>query len=482
MTCDMKRSLRRLLFPLSLALCLCGCGGGVAPPAERDGATAGTVAEAGASVGKADYAVTLSFWFAANGAGETVMREILDDFNSSHRDYHVEGTVFGGYEELGNAVTASFTTGTAPDIVLLERDMSIDLRRKGLNVDLTQILQRDINFNARRFLSVYYDQGVSEDGKIFAMPLYGTTQVLYYNKKAFREANIDPESIRTWQDLAAAARAIQDTGNYDYGWEPMWGYENMTDAALSNGGAVFSPDGRTVTINAPEWVEVWDAFRKYIHEERIMRVHSGGYGWEYWNYTRNDALQGVAGGYTGSSGDQADVDFELVGMMEQPAWREGLTPRPGAKALLLNVLSTSAQEKQIGAYALIRYLIDVPAQVRWTMGTGYIAVNQDILKNADYQKYLSQNQHAQTPLNQSAHASAYPYDPTGGVIRQALQLAADQVQIENLSAQKALDEAQRKAQQALDALLSARPPETETAENSSSELAETENRNGGAEQ
>ena len=191
---------------ISLTLCLCLAGCGVAPDTDP-----GTVAEAETAPARADYVTTLSFWFAANGTGESVMREILDSFDASHRDYHVEGTAFNSYEELSNAVMASFTTGTAPDIVLLERDMSIDLRQKGLTVDLTQILQRDINFNARRFLSVYYNQGVSEDGRIFAMPLYGTTQVLYYNKAAFREADIDPESIRTWGDLADAARAIQES-------------------------------------------------------------------------------------------------------------------------------------------------------------------------------------------------------------------------------------------------------------------------------
>ena len=40
------------------------------------------------------------------------------------------------------------------------------------------------------------------------------------------------------------------------GWEPMWGKWNMVDAVLSNGGKVFSDDGKTVTINSKEWVEV----------------------------------------------------------------------------------------------------------------------------------------------------------------------------------------------------------------------------------
>ena len=53
-----------------------------------------------------------------------------------------------------------------------------------------------------------------------------------------------------------------------------------------------------------------------------MTIHSGGQGWEYWYKTIDDVLQDKAGGYTGSSGDQADLDFTKVGAIEQ---RDGVT-------------------------------------------------------------------------------------------------------------------------------------------------------------
>lgn len=68
------------------------------------------------------------------------------------------------------------------------------------------------------------------------------------------------EDIKTWSDLAEAAKKIKAAG-YEYGWEPMWGADNMIDAAFSNGASIFNEDGTQVTINSPEWVEVWEAFR-----------------------------------------------------------------------------------------------------------------------------------------------------------------------------------------------------------------------------
>ena len=451
------RILRRISLFMAgflIVALLAGCGGADKPP--QGGGP--LESESAGSADKAPPQITIdvapiSFWFAGGNTALSVMREIVDTFNQSQDAYAVSMTEFDDFPELYRQTQAAIATGRAPDVVVLERDASIELNQKGLTVDLTQVLQQDANFNAERFLSVYYNQGLSDDGRIFAMPFYGTTQVMYYNKAAFEAAGVDPDSIRTWRDLASAAKRIQDTGEYEYGWELMWGHENMVDAALSNGGAIYSEDGRTVTINTPEWAEVWEGYRKWLHEDRIMRIHSGGYGWEYWDYTRNDIMEGRAGGYTGSSGDQADVDFEVVGMMEQPAWDDGQEARPGARALLLNVLSTSEPERRAGAYALIRYLIDAPAQAAWTIGTGYVAVNQDVVENADYQAYLTRNPYAQVPLSQSAHASVYPNDPTGGLVREAIARAADRLQIENLPAQEVLDEAQRAAQKALDAAL-----------------------------
>lgn len=435
-------------WALALILCLFlgGCGGTnpeAAPPSPAPEPEAGIPASA----------TEVSFWLAANTTAVNVMREIVDAFNRSQENYHVTVEAFGSYAEIYREVQTAVATRSAPDVVVLERDASMELHNRGLTMDLTQILREDVNFDPDRFVPVFYHQGVKDGGQIFAMPLYGTTQVLYYNKAAFAAAQIRPSSIRSWEDLAAAAEKIQTLGLCAWGWEPMWGYENLMDAVFSNGGRIYSENGRTVTINAPEWVEVWETFRKWLHEDRIMRIHSGGYGWEYWAYTLQDAMEGRAGGYTGSSGDQADVDFRIVGMMEQPPWTPAGEARPEAKALLLNVLSTSPQERQNGAYALIRYLIDVPAQVRWTIGTGYIAVNQDVTRNEDYLAYLRDHEYARIPLEQSAHAAVYPYDPTGGAIQAALIRAADRVEIENLPAQEALDDAQRVAQKALDTAL-----------------------------
>ena len=243
----MKEKRVILLFCVGvLVMALAACGRADPPPTPEARDTAQAEAELPTNATRVD------FWFAGSVTPLAVMRDIVDTFNASQETYYVKMTTFETFPELYRRVNAAIATDTAPDVVVLERDPSNELRQKGLTVDLTQVLRRDPNFNPSRFLPVYYNQGLSGDGNIFAMPLYGTTYVMYYNKAAFAAAEIDPADIHTWRDLASAAAAIRDSELYEYGWEPMWGHEGMIDAALSNGGAIYSEDGRTVTINTPE--------------------------------------------------------------------------------------------------------------------------------------------------------------------------------------------------------------------------------------
>ncbi len=52
-------------------------------------------------------------------------------------------------------------------------------------------------------------------------------------------------------------------------------------------------------------------------------------GWQYWYATIDDVMQGRAAGYTGSTGDQGDLDFSVIGAHIQPAW-EGYEDNPRA--------------------------------------------------------------------------------------------------------------------------------------------------------
>lgn len=395
----------------------------------------------------------VDFWYSGGKTAVKVVQDIVDDYNKSQDTYFVKTVTQADYSETYEKLQAAIAGNVAPDVVLLESDSARGLSDKNLVVDLSEKMKKDNDFNEDDYVSTFFEQGKEDNDKIFGIPAYGTTQVLYYNKNAFNKAGIDPNNIKTWQDLAQAASKIKNDGEYTYGREPMWGADNLIDASLSNGGTIFSKDGKKVTINSKEWVEVWSNFEKWIHDDKTMAIHSGGQGWEYWYKTIDDVIQNKAGGYTGSSGDQADLDFSIVGAIEQPSWKDGTESKPVARALMLSVLTKSSEEKQAGAYDFMKYFTNVKSQAKWSMSTGYVPVNKGVLDDDDYMKYTQENPQALVPYTQAEHGSIYPYDPTNGAVKDALKIAADKVEIDGSSAKDALDEAQKTAQKALDEAL-----------------------------
>ncbi len=397
--------------------------------------------------------VEIEFWYAGGKTAVGVVQEIIDAYNASQDQYVVTAVTQADYSETYQKLQAGIAGNAAPDVVLLDATAAENLFDKGLVAKLNDYMDAKEGFSQDDYIPVFFDQGTDNDGNVFALPAYGTTQVMYYNMEAFEEAGIKAEDIKTWQDLGEAAKAIKATGEFEYGWEPMWGADNLIDAAFSNGAGIFSEDGTQVTINSPEWVEVWEAFRTWIHDDKTMAINYGGQGWEYWYNTIDDVLANKAGGYTGSSGDQADLDFSIVAAMEQPAWDEDSQSAPLAEALTLSVLEGSSEEEKQGAFDFMTYFTNAESQVKWTMSTGYVAVNVNIQDNEEYIAYTEENPQALVPFSQASHGSVYPDDPTNGAIYDALKIAADKVEIDGISAKEALDEAQQTAQAALDEAL-----------------------------
>ncbi|GBF73537.1 ABC transporter substrate-binding protein [Paenibacillus sp. 598K] len=433
-------------------LLLSACGGGsgdTGAPASGDasGSTSGTAAETTANATKEP--VTIEFWYGLGGKLGDHMKTLIDKFNASQDEVIVKGIVQGDYTETEQKLQAAIATGSVPAAVLAS---NADWARKGYYASLDELIAQDADFNGEDIVPAFLEQG-QVDGAQYFLPMYGTTQVMYYRKDALAKIGVQPEELMTWEALADAAQrmTVKEGGKtVFYGWEPMWGSGNMIDAALSRGGSFLSEDGKTVTIDSPAWIESWEAFRKWIHEDQIMRIHHGGQGWEYWYKTIDDVMKNKAAGYTGSSGDQGDLDFEQLGAMVQPGW-EGVGPgKPVASALMAGIPAKASEEQQQAAYQWLTFFSSPENTAYWSMNTGYIAVRQSALEDPEFKAYSEANPQSKVPLLQASQASMPFIDPTGGKITDALTIAADKLQIENIPAETVLREAQATAQAALD--------------------------------
>ena len=458
-----EESMKRKTLALALAIVLgasllAGCGGssgGSAKPAETKAAEAAETeaAEGGEEAAEASGdKIEIEFWLAQGNNVMDLVNQEIDSFNESQDKYHVTAIQQENYVKTFSNLQAAIAGKTAPDVALLDTAPARQLYEKGALVTFNAFQDADADFNADDYYADFAANGIDGD-TTFARPWYGTIQIAYYSVKAFEKAGVDPASIKSWQDLVAQADKFKGAG-YDRVWEPMGGdSKNLIDAAFANGAKILSDDGKTVTINSPEWVEVWEAFRGWIHDDGIMETKWNGIDdWAYWYDTIDDVIEGRSAGYTGSPVDSVDFDFNVIQPLEQFGWNANES-KPWAQTLMLVMPQGNGDEKQQGAYEFIKFLTNPENQAAYTMLTTYPAANKKVTEVPEYQAFLEENPVAGVLLKQAEHVSSYPVDPTGGKILDELNIAAQAVELEGKSAQEALDEAQANAQVALDEAL-----------------------------
>lgn len=396
-----------------------------------------------------DGKTEIEFWYGLGSEADKKMKELVNDFNEENDDIEITAVPQADYDETYEKLQAAIASDTAPAVFISEPTALVDLANKQALEPLDDYVDNDENFDEEDFLDVLLNPGNIDDS-LYAIPGYGTTQVMYYRKDIYEEVGIDPEeAYETWENLAEASEELQDSGEVDDGHLPMWDEGNLIDIALSNGGTIFNEDETEVLIDSPEWIESWEFIREQVHEKETMKINSGGQGWEYWYKTIDQVMNGSAAGYTGSSGDKGDIDFDITDSLPQPGLN-GNEGKPQVSGLYLSIPSGISDEEKDAAYEWMSYFTSSEVNADWSKTIGYVPVRESTTEEEEYADFVEENPYANVPYEQALTGTPEFVDPTGGKILDALSIAADQVEIENIPAEEALKEAKKDAQEALD--------------------------------
>lgn len=402
-----------------------------------------------ASETSAEGPVEIQYWYGLGSVAGETMESIIADFNDSQDEVKVTGVQQSSYSETYQKVQAAIAANQPPAVFISDDYGTI--AQKGIFAELTPYL--DDTFDKDDYLDVFMEPAYIND-KLYGLPAYGTTQVVYYRKDKLEEAGIDPkEAFSSWENVYEASQKLVDQGITSFGHLPMWGADNLVDIALSNGGQFLSEDGKEVLIDSDQWVEAWNFVREKIHDSKITKVESGGEGWEYWYRTIDNVMNGQAMSYTGSSGDKGDLDFEIIDSIPQPGLN-GNPAKPQAGALYLVVPEKASEEEKKAATKWIQYFTSPEVSAKWSKAIGYIPVRKSANDVEEYKEFIKENPYAGVPFEQAQTASPRFLDPTGGQILDELTKAADKVELQNVDAKEALAEAKANAQEALDKYLS----------------------------
>jgi sn-glycerol 3-phosphate transport system substrate-binding protein len=240
---------RRLLAStVVFASFVAACGGGSSGNnAGENGSGGGSNLASQCPIGAIDKApasekpVQITYWHSFPEQNEEAITKLTNEFNASQTDVRVKLVNQTSYDDTLTAFRAAYSSGNAPDLVLLE-DKATQQMIDSQAVIPAQACVDAGNYSLSDFLPRVTSYFTVKD-VLWPMPFNVSNPVLYYNKALFTKAGLDPNNPpKTLDEVKAASQRIVSSGAAKHGWAlklDPWLLEQWTAMA----GAPFVDNG-----------------------------------------------------------------------------------------------------------------------------------------------------------------------------------------------------------------------------------------------
>lgn len=218
------------------------------------------------------------YWYPhGNPVDQGALKKAIELFNKENPGIKVVGEFIGGSgsgQGITDKLMVAVSGGNPPDVVLFDRFMVGQWASEGLLEDLTDMAKA--NEITREIFYDFAWQEATFKSRLFALPFDTDNRLLYYNKKMFRDAGLDPEkpplSIAELDEYAAKL-TIKEGNRYrvigfipwlSQGWLYTWGW--------SFGGQFQDPKTRKITANDPKVVAALEWMTTYAEKYDIESI------------------------------------------------------------------------------------------------------------------------------------------------------------------------------------------------------------------
>lgn len=190
------------------------------------------------------------------------MQELIDEFNAANPDIEVSQEVQSWNDVVPKALSA-VQARIQPDLLFTIPDFTVTMKATGAVQPLTDVAQALAA--EHDFLTASLDP-YSYEGEVWAVPLYGMTQSVWYREDLLEEAGLEPPT--TWEELLEVAAALTTDDRYGIGIpasRSLYTDQVIYNFMITAGAAdLFTEDGQ-VSFDNPDTVRAF-AFYEDLYQ------------------------------------------------------------------------------------------------------------------------------------------------------------------------------------------------------------------------
>ena len=396
--------------------------------------------------------LTMFYPVAVGGPLTKLVDKLVQDFQTENPDIKIKAIYSGNYSDTMTKAMTSLKGGNPPHLSVILSTEIYTLIDNDAIVAFDDLVTADAE---QQWLNSFYPALMENSrtaGKTWSIPFQRSTIVMYYNKDAFREAGLDPETPpATWDELVAMGKKLvkKDASGKVAQWGleiPSTGYPYWMFGALSrqNGEVLMNDAGNEVYFNKPGVVEALEFWKALGQEHGVMPE-----GTIEWGTLRSDFLEQKTAIMWHSTGNltavkkNASFDF---GVAMLPAKKERGTPTGGGN---FYIFKKASPEERAAALTFIKWMTQPARTAQWSIGTGYLATRADAYESAELQEYVKTFPPAAVARDQLKYATAELSVHENGRVYKILNDAIQSALTGAKTPEQALSGAQKQAERVL---------------------------------
>lgn len=213
---------------------------------------------------------TIVFWYGASQDERAAYEKMIADFERQNQDIKVNAMLVP-QKYVEQKLILSVAGGVPPDVVRFYAHLGGELMSRGGLEPLDDLIKRD-KFDLADFYKVGLEQNTYA-GKLYGVPWVLSPNALFYNKRLFKEAGLNPNKPPlTWAQLEDYAMKltkrdakgrIERIGYADFLYNP----NNFTMYLWQSNGELLSRDGKRALFNSPEGVSALTWMKSFLDRE-----------------------------------------------------------------------------------------------------------------------------------------------------------------------------------------------------------------------
>jgi len=354
------------------------------PPAEATTASSGSTGDV--------VELQLMGW-ASSDAENARLQEMIDTFNEANPDLNVTLNFSPNYDtDLQTALAG----GEPPDVFYVDSFKLPDLVAANALMPVGDQLEAADDFYPS------LRQAFTIDGTFYCPPKDFSTLALEYNKDMFDAAGVDyPTADWTWDDLRAAAEALNDPDNGVYGMVLSPDFARWIAFLYQAGGTVTDEGFTTMTLDSPEAMQAMDFYLGMVNDGLAAQPSDLESGWAGEAFGKGRAAMAMEGNWIASflKDQYPDINW---GVAELPAGPAG----DATMAFTVCYAVPAAAANPEASIRLVNWLTGPEGMAQWT-GLGLAMPTRASLSDG----WLEQYPDLQPFLAGAAYAHPWQFRP-----------------------------------------------------------------------